>query len=175
MFLSQGKTKTTLQSMRNVPSAYWLDVKAKILGNSTSSMEGILADASSQSPPHLVTFIVYDLPNRDCHAKASNGEICCYKNSDGTCNYDKSGACQDGISEYQHEYIDVIVGVLKQFDGKVPIVLIIEPDSLPNLATNQGDPHCGNTATVRVTRTMYLLSLTHDIRLQHISRGYHML
>lgn len=26
-------------------------------------------------------------------------------------------------------------------------MLIIEPDSLPNLATNQGDPHCGNTAT----------------------------
>ena len=27
-------------------------------------------------------------------------------------------------------------------------MLIIEPDSLPNLATNQADPHCGNSATI---------------------------
>ena len=25
----------------------------------------------------MVLFMIYDLPNRDCHAKASNGEICC--------------------------------------------------------------------------------------------------
>ena len=39
----------------------------------------------------LVVLIVYDLPNRDCHAKASNGEICCTYNSDGTCNYGGGG------------------------------------------------------------------------------------
>lgn len=74
--------------------------QAKISGANTTTAEGILADAAKQSPIPLVTFIVYDLPNRvcgatwpirmqtanvgralvslqDCHAKASNGEICC--------------------------------------------------------------------------------------------------
>ena len=75
--------------MQHVGSAYWLDTKAKVLANTTNSTataSGILADASRQSPAPLVTFIVYDLPNRDCHAKASNGEICCTYNADNTCN-----------------------------------------------------------------------------------------
>jgi len=34
----------------------------------------------------------------------------------------------------------------------VPIVLVIEPDSLPNLSTNQADPRCGNPATAKAYR-----------------------
>ena len=33
------------------------------------------------------------------------------------------------------------------------IVLVIEPDSLPNLATNAGNPSCGNTATTNAYKT----------------------
>jgi cellulose 1,4-beta-cellobiosidase len=36
-----------------------------------------------------VLFIVYDLPNRDCAASASNGEICC----DGNAPDKKTGNC----------------------------------------------------------------------------------
>jgi len=140
--------KNTLTRMQTVASAYWIDVKAKISGSNTTYVSGILADAASKSPPQLVVFIVYDLPNRDCHAKASNGEICCYYNADKTCNYDQSGDCSAGITEYTSTYIDPLAAVLASYNGKVPIVLVIEPDSLPNLATNQGDPHCGNSATV---------------------------
>jgi len=119
---------------------------AKISGAGTKTVEGILTDASKKSPVPLVVFIVYDLPNRDCHAKASNGEICCYANADGTCNYDQSGDCAAGINTYKTKYIDPLVAVLKKFPS-VPVVTVIEPDSLPNLATNQADPHCGNSAT----------------------------
>ena len=134
--------------MKDQASAYWLDKKNKITGtHDTSTMEGILADAASKRTKQLVTFIVYDLPNRDCHAKASNGEICCTYNSDGTCNYGAQGDCAAGIKEYQSQYIDAIYGVLAHYQNTVDIVLIIEPDSLPNLATNTGDPNCGNSAT----------------------------
>lgn len=71
--------------MRETSSAYWLDTKSKVHGTDLSTAEGILTDAAKTGD--LVTLIVYDLPNRDCHAKASNGEICCYPNADGTCNY----------------------------------------------------------------------------------------
>eukprot|EP00054_Salpingoeca_dolichothecata_P036528 m.7764 g.7764 ORF g.7764 m.7764 type:complete len:499 (-) comp6799_c0_seq1:77-1573(-) len=146
-----GNVKTVLESMRTVGSAYWLDVKSKVLPNTTSSTltaAGILQDALTQSPVPLVTFIVYDLPNRDCHAKASNGEICCNPNPDGTCNYDEGGDCSAGIEDYKTNYIAPLAATINKTCGKVPLVLVIEPDSLPNLATNQGDPHCGNSATM---------------------------
>jgi cellulase/cellobiase CelA1 len=64
---TDSKVKSYLQGMEEVPSAYWLDTKSKIKGDSTTTMEGILKDASSSGEKKLVTFIVYDLPNRDCH------------------------------------------------------------------------------------------------------------
>ena len=63
--------KKYLQDMREVPSAYWLDKKNKIHGDSTDTMEGILKDAASKSGKTLVTFIVYDVPNRDCDVSLS--------------------------------------------------------------------------------------------------------
>lgn len=83
--------------MSEVASAYWIDVKSKVTGDGTGSMEGILKDASAMDGRQLVTFIVYDLPNRDCKAKASNGEICCTYNADKTCNYTAGGDCSAGI------------------------------------------------------------------------------
>lgn len=140
-----GKTKENLQKMYNIPSAYWIDVMSKISGGE-DSVEYILKDASSKGKPPLVVFIVYDLPNRDCHALASNGEICCTSKDDGTCDYNAAGDCNDGITKYKSNYIDPLVTLFRKY-SKVPIVAVIEPDSLGNLATNGGDPHCGNSAT----------------------------
>ncbi len=144
-----------LRLMYNVSSAFWIDVKAKISGdaNHTVSVASILADAASRSPVPTCVFVVYDLPNRDCHAKASNGEICCVYNSDGTCNYDASNGCAAGIQEYESTYIDPLVALFAKYDGAVPIVAIVEPDSLPNLATNMADPHCGNSDTATAYKT----------------------
>jgi cellulose 1,4-beta-cellobiosidase len=157
---ASGTTKNTLETLMTLGSAYWIDKKNKITGNTTDTMEGILIDASSKSSKQLVVFIVYDLPNRDCHAKASNGEICCSYNADLTCNYDAGGDCSAGISEYTSTYIDPMYSVIDKYDEKVEIVLIIEPDSLPNLATNTGDPHCGSSATANAykTGTTYAIS-----------------
>ena len=146
---SEGAIKETLEAMVDLPSAYWLDKRDKIHGSSTGSMEGILQDAVSKAVPELVVFIVYDLPNRDCHAKASNGELCCSYKADGRCDYLDvgDGSCSAGLKQYKEEYIDQIASVLRQFSGRVPVVLVIEPDSLPNLSTNLADPRCGNDAT----------------------------
>mmetsp|Transcript_90336 Transcript_90336/g.255777 ORF Transcript_90336/g.255777 Transcript_90336/m.255777 type:complete len:793 (-) Transcript_90336:96-2474(-) len=144
---ASGKTRSNLERMREVPSAYWIDVGEKIRGDSTGSVEGILKDASSKVPPELVVLMWYDLPNRDCDAKASNGQICCKKNPDGTCDYLAPGDCAEGIQEYKSTYVDPFVSVLSEYDGKVPIVLVMEPDGLANLATNIAHPHCGNMAT----------------------------
>ena len=144
---ASGTARQVMEVMLDISSAYWIDVKGKVAGAGTGTLEGILQDASVKAVKQLVTFMIYDLPNRDCHAKASNGEICCTYNADGTCDYLAVGDCSAGLAEYRSEYIDRIFTVLDRFDESVEIVLVIEPDSLPNLATNLDDPQCGNLAT----------------------------
>ena len=47
--------------------------------------------------------------------------------------------CVDGLAEYKNTYIDPFAEVLERFTDRVPVVLVIEPDSLPNLVTNMAD------------------------------------
>lgn len=147
---AEGKAKASLEKARDAPTAFWLDKMYKVKSDNSSleALPGILSKAANTG--QLATFIVYDLPNRDCHAKASNGEICCGKtNPDGTCDYLDAvdGQCEDGLAQYKAKYIDEIATSVSKYCEAVPMVLVIEPDSLGNLVTNTDDPKCGSTAT----------------------------
>ena len=88
-----------------------------------------------------------NIPNRDCHAMASNGELCCQYASDGSCMYTAADeSCRDGLRRYKQEYVNEFASILERY-ATVPTAIIIEPDSIANLATNMGDPNCGNSAT----------------------------
>ena len=149
---TDAHTRAALESLIEVPSAYWLDTKERISASAedsdggTDTLEGILANAALEPTPPLCVFIVYNLPNRDCKALASNGRICCTYREDGTCDYAAVSECKEGLAEYARDYIDPMRDVLQRYT-QVPVALIIEPDSLPNLVTNQADPRCGNGAT----------------------------
>jgi cellulase/cellobiase CelA1 len=164
-----GKTRAHLAKVVDAPSAFWVDRLAKITGNGTT-LASLLADAESQYSLSLVAVIMYDLPNRDCHALASNGELCCEHQLDGSCNYlTVDASCQHGLQRClcttrsasgcattvdscvdsrvpDRHYVDQFAGVLASH-ASVPVVVVIEPDSLPNLATNLNEPRCGNGAT----------------------------
>ena len=93
-----------------------------------------------------------NLPNRDCHAFASNGELCCDHLADGSCNYESADAtCSHGLQQYRSQYVDRFVATLARH-ASVPTVVVIEPDSLPNLATNLENPRCGNLGTQNAYR-----------------------
>ncbi|KAF2750305.1 glycoside hydrolase family 6 protein [Sporormia fimetaria CBS 119925] len=99
----------------------WIDNRAKI---------SIIEDTLKQVPcDKLAAFVIYDLPGRDCAAKASNGEL----------------AVGD-LPIYKAEYIDPIVALFKKYPNTA-IALVIEPDSLPNLVTNIDQVSCQNSAT----------------------------
>ena len=89
-----------------------------------AKIEPILKGAQDVGKGELAMFVIYDLPNRDCSAGSSNGEILCEDNS-----------CSQGLNTYRTQYVDKVIEVFKKYPN-VPIVAIIEPDSLPNLATN---------------------------------------
>ena len=139
---SQGLVHDNLQVMANTSTAFWVDTKAKI-----PAMSSMLQQAATKSPPELVTIVVYDVPNRDCASNNSVGDICCYYYPDGSCNREKDGDCSAGLADYDTNFIAPIAAELAKYEGKMPIVLIIEPDSLPNIATNQGVAACASTAT----------------------------
>jgi len=115
----------------NQPTAVWMDRIAAIAGTSTSrGLVGHLDAAVQQAAgnPLAIQLVIYDLPGRDCAALASNGEI-----------------GQTDIARYEHDYIDVIAGILaRPAYRNLRIVTIVEPDSLPNMVTN-ADGQAGAT------------------------------
>lgn len=82
-------------------------------------------NAAGASPEIIGAFVVYDLPNRDCAALASNGEYT---------------VANDGLTKYK-AYIDSIAAILKKHSS-TKVALVIEPDSLGNLVTNSNVAKC---------------------------------
>jgi cellulose 1,4-beta-cellobiosidase len=98
-----------------------------------------------------VTLVVYDLPNRDCAAYASNGEL-------------KIAA--DGLNRYRTEYIDPIAAALADPRyASLRVVTVVEPDSLPNLVTNPAVAECAeaNASGAYVKGVQYALDKLHAV------------
>jgi len=126
-----------LNQMKEIPSAFWIDHYGKISGTGRlDTLEGILEDAAAKADPPLCVFIFYDLPNRDCNAKASNGEI----------SFRGDDAADVALAEYRTQYVDPFVAILARYSS-VPVVIVVEPDSLGNVISNAGRNGCSE-ATV---------------------------
>lgn len=82
-----------------------------------TTMEDVLRDAAARPLPPLCVFILYQLPNRDCNAKASNGEICCHARSsaESACNMGAAGDCAEGIAEYLRDVVEPTASLLAHF------------------------------------------------------------
>ncbi|KFH46797.1 Exoglucanase-like protein [Hapsidospora chrysogenum ATCC 11550] len=98
----------------------WADTIANI-ARIEPALQGVPCD-------EIFGLVVYDLPGRDCAAKASNGEL-------------KVGE----IDRYKTEFIDVIADIIKAYPNQA-FALVIEPDSLPNLVTNIDLQSCQDSA-----------------------------
>jgi len=158
---SDGSLDTRLLKLASVPSALWIDTKAKLCDTfgSHDTLEGSLASAAGMAASNggrapLCTFVWYNLPNRDCHAKSSSGEICCGGTlPDGRCDLsNQMSDCSAGLAEYKAEYAEPFIEVLSRYAHIVPIVVIVEPDSLANLITNDADPSCGAATYAAYTK-----------------------
>jgi cellulose 1,4-beta-cellobiosidase len=126
-----GTLAAQMRNVANNPTAVWLDRIGAItdgLGLEGHLDAAVQQDAANGAQPVVITVVVYDLPNRDCAALASSGELLIANND---------------IVRYRTEYIDVIRSILAQPEyANLRIALIIEPDSLPNLVTNLSTPAC---------------------------------
>ncbi|KZT41730.1 exoglucanase 3, partial [Sistotremastrum suecicum HHB10207 ss-3] len=103
---------------------YWLDTTAKVPTISTIVEEGILSEILHLQKTTF-QFVVYNLPDRDCSAASSAGEL---------------SFANNGLNLYKN-YIDQIAAQIHRFPLET-FALIIEPDGLPNIVTN-ADPTTG--------------------------------
>lgn len=122
------KTRASLKSMQSTGSAFWIDTIDKVLDSHNDlTLLSACREAATKPRPPLVVAVLYDLPNRDCHAKASLGELCCEYAPDGTCIFEASDpTCSEGLTRYKHHYVDKFAGVLERY-SQVPVAVIIEP------------------------------------------------
>ncbi|KAK9425048.1 putative Glucanase [Seiridium unicorne] len=126
----------------------WLDSIANIDKLSTELTNGVPCE-------NILGLVIYDLPGRDCAAKASNGEL----------------AAGD-VATYETSYIDPIATILKA-NPNTAFALIIEPDSLPNLVTNSDLTTCQDSASGYREGVAYALStLNLDNVVMYIDAGH---
>jgi len=125
--LQEGPLGQQMKQVANYPTFIWLDSIAAVHGTVPypRGLSGHLDEALAQGA-NAIGIVIYNLPNRDGSALASNGELL---------------IAQMGLERYKTEYIDAIFKIVKQAKySTLRIVMVIEPDSLPNLVTNLNIP-----------------------------------
>jgi cellulase/cellobiase CelA1 len=135
--LLQNQTRTGL----------WLDSFS-----STDNLENALQTGGFTK----IIFLFYDLPNRDCAASSSNGQLCCsdfaggatfcnaatmqqFATSDtGYCLGLNDAAAQAGDVDHTYtDYANRVVSIMADYPS-IEFHIIVEPDSWPNVITNSG-------------------------------------
>jgi cellulose 1,4-beta-cellobiosidase len=139
--MSDSSLISKAEKMKTFSNAIWLDTIKNMNEWLEKNLKGALAQQTGNKKV-LTVFVVYDLPGRDCHALASNGELL---------------ANDSDWARYKTEYIDVIEEKLKTYKSQ-PVVLIIEPDSLANLVTNlDSTPACRDSEKYYLDGHAYLI------------------
>lgn len=114
-----------LANVQGISTSIWLDRIAAI-ETVAPNLDAALALQQQENQAVTTVFTVYDLPNRDCAASSSAGEL---------------DVAEDGVARYRSEFIDPIAAEFAAHPDQ-RIVVILEPDSLPNLVTNLSVPKC---------------------------------
>ncbi len=157
--VSAGSTDAALVTKAKAfPTAVWLDRMATIDGAKAQGgdmglvnhLDAAVAQQKAQSSgtlkPMTILIVVYDLPDRDCAALASNGEL---------------SSANNGLQTYKTQYIDRIAEILgRPAYAGLRIVTLIEPDSFPNMLTNLSVPACAavNQKQVYVQGIQYTMN-----------------
>ncbi|KAG8735884.1 hypothetical protein FRC11_002964, partial [Ceratobasidium sp. 423] len=125
-----GKTElaTKAAKVAEVSTFIWIADTASV-----STISGYLEAAQKveqeTGKKQIVQMVVYNLPDRDCAAKASDGEL----------------KLSDGGEEKYEAYVKAVASEFAKFSG-LSIAVALEPDSIGNLISNQNIAKCSNAA-----------------------------
>jgi cellulose 1,4-beta-cellobiosidase len=123
--INAGRTR----SVQNISTFHWVTSRALV-----ASIYDVIKEARAQRKGSkkrmIVGLVLYNLPDRDCSAGESAGELAINK---------------DGLNLYKTEFVDAYAKAVSSAPD-LDFAIVLEPDSLGNAITNQGVPFC-QTAT----------------------------
>jgi len=128
---AQPARAAQLRKVEASPTAIWIDSVAKV-ASVARTLDDALAQQQHGGVSVVTVFVLYDLPERDCSAQASSGEL---------------SVENGGEARYQREVIEPLAAQFRARPSQ-RIALVVEPDSLANLATNLGVARCASAAAV---------------------------
>ncbi|KAF3936891.1 Exoglucanase-6A [Dactylella cylindrospora] len=133
------------KALQKIPTFIWLSFIKDI-----KDLEPHLKDArhvqKKTKQKQIVPIVIYNLPERDCSAAASAGEIT---------------VANGGLNKYKKDFIDPIVKILKKYSD-LEFAIVLEPDSLPNIVTNLGVEKCQIAAPLYKQGIAYAISQLQD-------------
>ncbi|KAK0387703.1 hypothetical protein NLU13_3948 [Sarocladium strictum] len=132
-FLADGSVENAgkVRAIQDIGTFFWVSNIAS-LPNIDDAIAAARAQKEATGEDQIVGLVVYNLPDRDCSAGESAGEL------DST---------QGGLDRYKAEYIDPYAAKLAAA-ADVSFAVVLEPDSLANLVTNLGVEFCQRAAPV---------------------------
>jgi cellulose 1,4-beta-cellobiosidase len=134
----------TIRKVAKYPTALWLDSIARV-PEVTGWLDQAKKQQAATGKPTLTVIVLLDLPNRDCAANASAGELTISEN---------------GEERYRKEFIDPIAAQCAAHPDQ-PVVALVEPDSLANMTTNMSYPKCALSADVYRRSVVYAIQKLH--------------
>ncbi|KAK3896999.1 hypothetical protein C8A05DRAFT_39450 [Staphylotrichum tortipilum] len=145
-----GAMATAAAAAAKVPSFQWLDRNVTISTLMANTLAEIrAANKAGANPPYAAQFVVYDLPDRDCAAAASNGEF---------------SIANNGAANYK-TYINAIRQLLITYSD-IRTILVVEPDSLANMVTNLNVAKCSNAQQTYKDLVVYAIQ---QLNLPHVA------
>ncbi|PVI00812.1 glycoside hydrolase family 6 protein [Periconia macrospinosa] len=136
--LNAARTRTV---QKKVSTFTWITTRA-LLPDITKTIEQARAQAQESGKRVIVGLVLYNLPDRDCSAGESAGEL---------------DSKKDGLRIYKEEFVDEYARLVSEADD-LDFAIVLEPDSLGNAVTNLGVPFCAEAVPVYEEGIAYAIS-----------------
>jgi cellulose 1,4-beta-cellobiosidase len=131
-----------VRTVQTASTFIWVAEFAGIAGLEGHLDEAIAAQQLAPDRKLIVPFVIYNLPNRDCAAKASAGEL----------------SLSDGGEEKYREFVDQIYTTITAAAYEdLDFAVVVEPDSLGNSITNLGIAECAEAAPAYLRGIGYVI------------------
>jgi cellulose 1,4-beta-cellobiosidase len=118
------------RSVQNISTFHWVTTRALV-----STINDVIKEARAQRKGRkrmIVGLVLYNLPDRDCSAGESAGEL---------------SIANNGLNLYKKEFVDAYAKAVSSAPD-LDFAIVLEPDSLGNAITNQGVPFCATATPV---------------------------
>ncbi|CAI6331696.1 unnamed protein product [Periconia digitata] len=136
--LNAARTRTV---QKKISTFTWITTRSGLSGITTAIQEA-RAQAEISGKRVMVGLVLYNLPDRDCSAGESAGEL---------------SSKNDGLRIYKEEFVDEYARLVSDADD-LDFAIVLEPDSLGNAITNLGVPFCAEAVPVYEEGIAYAIS-----------------